>query len=264
MSDEYSDIAAIVEHENAFWEQVFQAELKNSGANQPAFSSVWWKKYYAEIARFVQGLLGEYRDPTILEAGSGSGKASIILGKDIRRTFLDIAPAALEYAQHLAKLFEATHIDFVTGNIFSMPFKDGQFTFVWNIGVLEHYPPDQVVALLQEMIRVTGRNGRLAFGVPNFLSGPILKARLLTFPLFAWIPGYRLESERKYTAVELQRLLVLAAKQAGREVSEVSVRHFGGFLPMETPGWILNTLGTVIDRVFPRSKFLLFISCQVH
>ena len=112
------DLQKIIEHENANWSKVFSTELdKNSDQK---FSSFWWESYYNELTNSVNEIMLADSLNTILEAGSGSGKATLLLNKKFDKTLLDISPVALEYAKHIANKFGVENINFVEGNIFSM------------------------------------------------------------------------------------------------------------------------------------------------
>lgn len=257
------NIQEVIEHENQFWSRVFREELEKEKTNKGDFSSYWWQLYYDEINKYVQKRLAGYPNPNVLEAGSGSGKASILLGKEYNRTLLDISEKALEYAQHLAEKFKVRNVVIKQGNIFSMPFNDRSFDFTWNLGVIEHYDTDQVTSIFREMIRVTGEHGQVAIGVPSFKSVQIMKASLLRHPSLKWIPGYRLESEKDYKEEEIISLIRKAAKVEKREVDEIEVTYFGNPLPMETPRLVIRVLGGIIEKIFPKRKFLIFVVCVV-
>ena len=143
----------------------------------------------------VSKILVDYNNPRILEAGCGSGKATILLEPDCEKTLLDISPSALKYAKFLSDQFGAKNINYIQGDIFKMPFQSEEFDLVWNIGVLEHYDNKYIIDILCEMIRVTKRNGIISFGVPNSFSLPIIKAKILKYWFLRFIPGYRIHTD---------------------------------------------------------------------
>lgn len=108
------EIKKITEKENKYWSKIFEREIKKDQQENRDFSSCWWKCYYSEIIKFVNFRISRYENPHILEAGSGSGKASILLGKNLKRTLLDISTNTLEYAKHLTKKFNAQNIEYVS------------------------------------------------------------------------------------------------------------------------------------------------------
>ncbi len=252
------DLKKITNHENANWGKIFQVELEKNSDQK--FSSFWWESYYNEIINSINKITLTGGLNAILEAGSGSGKATILLNKKLHKTLLDISPVALKYAKHIANKFKAENINFTEGNIFSMPFKNNNFDFVWNIGVIEHYKLDDIKSIIKEMIRVCNKSGIVAVGMPNFYSGPILKARLLK--LFKFIPGYKLDTEKFYERSEIERIFKEVSKESGRKITYLETKYFGNPLIMETPKFILKTIGGLISRLFKKNKFLILIICK--
>lgn len=245
----------IIEHENAHWSKIFKAELEKNDSKK--FSSFWWEDYYAELTRFVNQIMFEGHLKNVLEAGSGSGKATILLDKSYNKTLLNISFTALEYSRFLANKFNAQDIKFFEGDIFSIPFKDDSFNFVWNIGVIEHYTLDSVESITREMIRVCSKSGVVAVGMPNFYSGPILKAWILK--ILKFIPGYKLDTEKFYEIDEIKKIFQKVSKKSGKEIASIEIEYFGNPLIMETPKFILKTVGRLVSLLFRRNKFLILI-----
>lgn len=257
-------INAIVAHENEYWSQIFDEANKQTKLEDKLFSSFWWEDYYREIVDCINTNTNFNSNWKVLEAGSGSGKSSILLGKNIHRTFLDISDKALEFAKHLAKKFQAQNIKFIKGNILNMPFDNQSFDLVWNIGVVEHYEKAQIQTMLQEMIRTTNINGVLAIGVPNFWTGATLKAWFLKKSLFSFIKGYRLDSEKFYSQETLLELVNKACQVQNRTMQSTEIRYFGNPLFMESPKWLLLSAGNFIAKLIPRSKFLTLIIIKLN
>lgn len=248
----------IIEHENKTWSKIFNAELRKNSKEK--FSLYWWEDYYQELTTFVNGLLTKNKSNNILEAGSGSGKATILLNNSFSKTLLDISPVALKYATYLAEKFECKNIKNIEGNIFEMPFKSESFDFVWNIGVIEHYDLEKVELILQEMIRVCNRNGVVAVGIPNFYSGPIIKAWILKkIKIF---PGYKLDTEKFYGINEIENILRKISEKTERKIDNLQVEYFGNPLIMEMPKFIIKTMGKPMARIFRKNKFLILIICK--
>lgn len=252
------DLRKIAEHENSNWSRIFQAELgKNSDKK---FSSFWWQNYYDELTGFIDKLIFSNSYNTVLEAGSGSGKATLLLNRKLHKTLLDISPVAIEYAKHIANKLEVENVNFVEANIFSMPFENNFFDLVWNIGVIEHYEIDNIKVIINEMVRICARSGTVAVGIPNFYSGPIIKAWLLKKLKF--IPGYKLDTEKFYDPSEIENIFRIVAKELERKVVYIKTEHFGNPLIIETPVFILKTIGKPISFLFERNKFLKLIVCK--
>lgn len=264
MSKLTSNRQETIGEENKFWSKVFKIEFKKDKQGIKKFSSYWWEEYYSEITGHINPLFLNKENISILEAGSGSGKASILLNKKIKKTLLDISEDALKYARYTAKKFDVDKIEYVQGDIFKMPFSDKIFDFTWNIGVLEHYVAEEIIFILREMIRVTRDNGAISVGLPNFKSGPIIKARILKIPMLKFLSGYRLGSEISYDKKEIIKLFKRAAELESRKIKNFKVSYFGNPLPMEAPKFIICSLGRILKQLFPKNKFLLFISCDMY
>lgn len=257
-------IEEMMKHENEAWERIFKSELAKSERDKKDFSSFWWESYYEEIVTFIRRKLNKFTDPRILEAGSGSGKASILLGKNYNRTLFDISDSALEYARYLSKRFGAENTSYVKGNIFSMPFPDNCFNFVWNIGVVEHYEPEGVIDMVSEMIRVTDNGGLVAIAIPNFKSLPMIKASILRNRFLRFVPGYRVDSEHGYSEDQMLEMIDVGAKKQGRIIGNKEIVYFGNPLFMESPKLLLKSLGKTIERFAPKSKFLMMVFFEVE
>lgn len=251
----------LVKEEEKYWSNIFNKQIMVKDKRK--FSSYWWEAYYKEISFYVNSILPRSSKTKILEAGSGSGKASILLGKNIDRTLIDISETALDLARVEAKKFRSSNISFMKGNIFNLPFRKNSFDLVWNIGVLEHYPQKLAYKILTEMVRVANMKGYIAVGVPNFSSGPSLKARLLKNPFLKFVPGFRFHNEVKYTESQLKNLLIKAIKKNRKNIDSLDVMYFGNPLPMEFPKFIYLTLGKMVEFLLPKNKFLIFVSVKL-
>lgn len=141
-----------------------------------------------------------------------------------------------------------------------MPFKNNNFDFVWNIGVIEHYELNDIKLIVKEMIRICNKSGIVAVGMPNFYSGPILKARSLK--LLKFMPGYRINTERFYEPSKIENIFKEVSKESGKEIIYIETKYFGNPLIMETPKFILKTIGGLISRFFRKNKFLILIICK--
>ncbi len=112
---------------------------------------------------------------SILEVGSGSAKNLIQWTKESsdRRAFgLDVAKAALITGRRGAQLREVEDkVHFIEHDTsYTLPLPDDSFDAVFNEGVLEHYPNEEIPQLVEEMVRVTKPGGNVVIAVPNYYS----------------------------------------------------------------------------------------------
>ena len=246
------------EYENDYWGKIFKAELKKN--NKQNFTSFWWQDYYKKLSTYIDNAASLNNFSTVLEAGCGSGKATILLNKKLNKTLLDISKNAIDYAKYTATTFNVENINFVEGNIFSMPFEDGGFDLVWNVGVIEHYELDDIKLIVEEMSRVCNKNGIVAIGMPNLYSGPILKAILLKLLIF--IPGYKIDNEKFYKIESIKKIFEDTCEKSGKKIEYIKIEYFGNPLITETPKFILKTIGNLISNIFKKNKFLILTICK--
>lgn len=252
------NLKKIIEHEKDNWDKIFQTELEKFDGKK--FSSYWWQNYYEELTDFMNGIMISNGYIKVIEAGSGSGKATILLKNSFQKTLLDISSCALNYAKKLAKLFKAGNVTYIEGDIFSIPINDKSFDLVWNIGVIEHYNLDNIKEIIREMIRVCNESGTVAVGIPNFYSGPIIKAWLLK--KIKLIPGYKLDTEKFYNHLDIENIFRAVASESKRDMAYIKTESFGSPLIMETPSFLMKTIGKLASLIFKRNKFLKLIICK--
>jgi len=253
-----NDFEKTIKYENHYWSEIFADELKRG--SEKKFSSFWWEGYYNELSTHINNIVCLNNFGSVLEAGCGSGKATILLNEKIDKYLLDISKKALDYAKHVAALFNAKNINYIEGDIFHIPFKDERFDLVWNIGVIEHYGLEEIRLIIEEMSRVCSKNGVVAVGIPNLYSGPIIKAALLK--LLKFIPGYKIDNEKFYKIEAIKELFENICEKYGKKIEYIKIEYFGNPLIVETPKFILKTVGNLISNIFNKNKFLILIICK--
>jgi len=114
---------------------------------------------------------------SVLEAGCGTAMNTLYICSQLNAQpwGLDISDESLEQARRFARSVGMT-INTQLGDIRNMPFTDGQFSLVWNQGVLEHF--EDPVAILAEMARV-GKTIFVAVPRKTLLRATIQKAKRL-------------------------------------------------------------------------------------
>lgn len=154
----------------------------------------------------------------IIEIGSGEGRISLELAKrGARVTLLDISSNALQIAQE--NFFEEGQpVHVIRGTIFSLPFQDHSFDYVWNAGVLEHFLKEQQIEALSEMMRICRPSGKVVTLNPSSRAGVYRWAKSLAEKKGRWDVGYEVP--------------VASLKPAVRELNHgLSIREFStGFL----------------------------------
>ena len=101
----------------------------------------------------------------LLHAGCGSGQVDTKINDKYSITALDNSIPAL----HIYKRYNADSGDIIDADIRSIPFRDGAFDGVYNLGVMEHFTEKEIEAILSEFYRILKPNGRLIiFWPPSF------------------------------------------------------------------------------------------------
>jgi SAM-dependent methyltransferase len=151
--------------EAADWSEHWSAD-KQAGAVQKFFS--FYRK--AIFARSVAHFISRHfpAKGVFLEAGSGTAETSMRVDKkNGGRTLvaLDLIPAVLDHCHPVMDIR-------VSGDIFRLPFKSGSLDGIWNVGVMEHFPHEQIDLILKEFNRVLKPGGRIVLLWPATFSLP--------------------------------------------------------------------------------------------
>jgi dolichol-phosphate mannosyltransferase len=100
---------------------------------------------------------------TLLHAGCGSGQVDTDIQRSMRIVALDISPTALErYCRNNPNVASVKH-----GDLFNLPFPDGSFDGVYNLGVVEHFSEGEIARIFSECRRVLVPGGKLVLFWPH-------------------------------------------------------------------------------------------------
>ncbi len=99
----------------------------------------------------------------LLHAGCGSGQVDMNLHQHAKITAVDISASALGlYQAHNPQADAVKH-----ASIFDLPFPDQTFDGAYNLGVVEHFHPDELARALTEVRRVLRPQGKLVVFWPH-------------------------------------------------------------------------------------------------
>lgn len=101
----------------------------------------------------------------LLHAGCGSGQVDKDAGQRFAISALDISPEALSiYRKSNKNCRELIH-----GSIFDMPVPESSFDGIYNLGVMEHFTPEEILQILSQFRRALKPGGRIVlFWPPEF------------------------------------------------------------------------------------------------
>jgi len=103
---------------------------------------------------------------SLLHAGCGSGQVDADLHRYVDVTAVDISPEALKrYSRENPQAHAVRHAD-----ICKLPFADGSFDGVYNLGVVEHFEGEKLGLLFSELARVTRPGGKVVTFWPHKLA----------------------------------------------------------------------------------------------
>lgn len=103
------------------------------------------------------------RGARLLHAGCGSGQVDADIQHEMRLTAVDISPAALQRYRETVPHAEAVK----HASIFALPFADGSFEGIYNLGVMEHFSEAQIQGILAEFRRALAADAKLLLFWPH-------------------------------------------------------------------------------------------------
>lgn len=74
--------------------------------------------------------------------------------------------------------------------------------------------------------------------------------------------GYRLGTEHFYKNKVLLDLVMNVSKDNRKNIEWIKVKYFGNPLPLETPRWLLKTIGRIVDALLPKNRFMIMFFCK--
>jgi dolichol-phosphate mannosyltransferase len=144
---------------------------------------------------------------SLLHAGCGTGQVDSRLMSQFQIVGLDHSARAIElYVATNGETAEAT-----IGSIFELPFPDAAFDGIYNLGVMEHFPHDDIVAALKEFRRVLRPGGKLLLWWPPERGTSVLILKVVSAIL-------NLFSTKKSTALFPAEVSRIQNREATREI----------------------------------------------
>lgn len=200
------------------------------------------RQAYRQFSAFLTG-----DERLIVEAGCGTGRFCHLFARDRPGATVVGVDVSIESLRLTRAVAPTPNLTLLLADIFQLPFADGIVDFIFNEGVIEHFPawaPRSHATVLQEMSRVLRPGGTMVVAVPNLYCLPHTLYK-------RWVGDrYEYGYERSFRALELKALLTDAG------IERLGVRGFWPFhgvsrLRRRYP-WLvvpLSPLGPVLDGI---------------
>lgn len=173
----------------------------------------------------------EMRGKKVLDVGCGAGRfAEIALGAGAEVVALDYS-TAVDACR--ANLYPNASLNVIQGDIYSLPFREESFDFVYCLGVLQHTP--DVEAAFFALPRPLKRGGKLAVDVYQAQFRNVLSGKYWVRPITMRIPPARLFSlVEKAVPILLPVSLILGKVPfVGRKLRQVlPISNYDGIHPL--------------------------------
>jgi len=117
----------------------------------------------AAMRSFIEACVNreEFRDKSVLDAGCGTGIASIYFARNNARRVagLDFSRDSILYGKRQATEGNVKNVQFIQGDVSTLPFGDESFDMVFSVGVLPYIK--KIEPALRELARVTAPGGSI-------------------------------------------------------------------------------------------------------
>jgi SAM-dependent methyltransferase len=120
----------------------------------------WWYRGRRRVLDVVLRDLAIVPGARLLDAGCGSGRNMVELGRHGTVTGIELSSASVQAAR------ERQAGEVIEGSVLDMPFAEGSFELAVSLDVIEHLEDD--VGALRELRRVVAPGGRLLVTVPAY------------------------------------------------------------------------------------------------
>lgn len=165
-------------HDPQGWDEYWKAKARTSTFAYEVAAAVYRRLILqGQLSRAIHRNYA--KGAKLLHAGCGSGQVDQPLHGEFEIHALDVsAPALSLYQRNNPSAQYLKH-----GTIFALPFETGTFDGVYNLGVMEHFTSDEIVAIFKELSRVLRPSGRLVIFWPHRFASSVLFLNSVHFVL---------------------------------------------------------------------------------
>ncbi len=187
----------------------------------------------------------------VLEVGCGSGRGlaefnNVVVG-------IDISKKAIKKSK---ETLSDKNAFLVIGDAKNLPFKENAFDFTVSSGLIEHFKNEDKddEKMVDEMVKVTKRGGKLLISVPNTFCVWYTIAK----PILYSLKLYPYHDESSYNFLELENMLksryLKVIKSHGLQLFPHSFTGFNRIYPK----WLADIFDKVESNVGPINKVFAF------
>lgn len=147
------------------WDGYWQNRKASSGGMLYDAIAAFYRKFI--IRPSLNSFVRTYFQPgaQVLHAGCGSGQVDVDIRDYVSITGLDLSVNALNFYQRTNQ----DRCKVLHGSIFDIPLASGTVDGIYNLGVMEHFTPDEITKIMSEFHRVLKPHGRMViFWPPEF------------------------------------------------------------------------------------------------
>lgn len=114
-----------------------------------------------EATKFLVKMANLGKNDNVLDVACGPGLLVCALAEYAKHvTGIDLVPAMIDLAKKAQQEKDLKNVSWDTGNVMSLPYKDGSFSVVTSRYTFHHFL--EPMAVLKEMVRVASPRGRVA------------------------------------------------------------------------------------------------------
>ena len=149
-------------HDVQGWDAYWDGERTGTSRLYATIATIYRK---AVIARRLDAMIRKTFAPKceLLHAGCGSGQVDMSFQNEMKITAVDSSLSALKrYVRTVPGAKCVRH-----ASIMDLPFVDSSFDGIYNLGVMEHFSRQDIIAIVREFRRVLKQDGRLLMFWPH-------------------------------------------------------------------------------------------------
>lgn len=186
----------IEEKKNEEWESYWKKQ-KSAGGLLYELIAALYRKFIIKPA--LNHFIRKYfrKGSRLLHAGCGGGHVDVNICMEYQVAGLDISTNAL----NMYNKVNNSKANLFLGSIFKIPFPDGLYDGIYNLGVMEHFSVDEIILIMDEFRRVLKPDGIIVMFWP-----PEYGISVIFFKMLKWILSPLYGKHIKFHPDEISRV----------------------------------------------------------